>query len=79
MPADFLIDEHGRIVEACYGTDASDRISIERIERFLVRGLLKRAAWHRPPHQHQPTPACGMLIRQSANPSRQATHRSNRQ
>ncbi len=35
MPADFLIDEKGRIVETYYGSDAGDRIPIERIERFL--------------------------------------------
>lgn len=44
MPADFLIDEHGRIVETYYGSDAGDRIPIERIELFLARGLIRRAA-----------------------------------
>jgi peroxiredoxin len=44
MPADFLIDEHGRIVETWYGNDAGDRIPIERIELFLARGLIARAA-----------------------------------
>ncbi|HET7592230.1 MAG TPA: peroxiredoxin-like family protein [Rhodanobacteraceae bacterium] len=44
MPADFLIDEHGRIAEAYYGRDAGDRIPFERIELFLARGLLKRVA-----------------------------------
>ncbi len=44
LPADFLIDEHGRIVEAWYGRDAGDRIPLERIELFLAHGLLKRAA-----------------------------------
>ncbi len=44
MPADFLIDEHGRIVETYYGSDAGDRIPIARIESFLSRGVLKRAA-----------------------------------
>lgn len=42
MPADFLIDEEGRIVEAYYGGDAGDRLPFERIELFLARGLLKR-------------------------------------
>ncbi|MGN6513109.1 MAG: redoxin family protein [Lysobacteraceae bacterium] len=42
MPADFLIDEDGRIVEAYYGGDAGDRIPMERIELFLARGLLAR-------------------------------------
>lgn len=42
MPADFLIDEDGRIVETYYGSDAGDRIPFERIELFLVRGLIKR-------------------------------------
>lgn len=44
MPADFLIDEYGHIIEAYYGTDAGDRIPFERVELFLARGLLKRAA-----------------------------------
>lgn len=42
MPADFLIDEKGSIVEAYYGSDAGDHIPIERIELFLARGLAKR-------------------------------------
>jgi thioredoxin-dependent peroxiredoxin len=43
MPADFLIDEYGRIVEAYYGGDAGDRIPFERVELFLARGLIARA------------------------------------
>lgn len=42
MPADFLIDERGRIVETWYGSDAGDRIPMERVELFLARGLLER-------------------------------------
>ena len=42
MPADFLIDEDGRIVEVYYGSDAGDRIPLERVELFLARGLIKR-------------------------------------
>jgi peroxiredoxin len=42
MPADFLIDEHGRIVETYYGSDAGDRIPLERVELFLARGLMQR-------------------------------------
>jgi hypothetical protein len=50
MPADFLIDERGNIVEAYYGSDAGDHIAFERIELFLARGLISRAAAvpHRP-------------------------------
>lgn len=44
MPADFLIDEEGRIVEAYYGGDAGDRIPLERVELFLARGLIRRGA-----------------------------------
>ena len=44
MPADFLIDERGRIIEAYYGSDAGDRIPLERIEQFLQRGQYRRAA-----------------------------------
>ena len=35
MPADFLIDEHGRIVDTYYGADAGDHIPFERIEAFV--------------------------------------------
>jgi peroxiredoxin Q/BCP len=41
MPADFLIDEEGRIVETYYGSDAGDRIPFERVELFLARGLIR--------------------------------------
>ena len=44
MPADFLIDEDGYIVEAYYGGDAGDRIPFERVELFLARGLMQRTA-----------------------------------
>lgn len=37
MPADFLINEKGFVVEAYYGKDAGDHISFERIEQFLER------------------------------------------
>jgi thioredoxin-dependent peroxiredoxin len=43
MPADFLIDEEGRIVETYYGSDAGDRIPLERVELFLARGLIERS------------------------------------
>ncbi|MGA8258930.1 MAG: hypothetical protein WB783_01835 [Arenicellales bacterium] len=43
MPADFLIDEKGRIVDAYYGDDAGDRIPFDRIETFLARGLIRRS------------------------------------
>ncbi|HET7174724.1 MAG TPA: redoxin domain-containing protein [Gammaproteobacteria bacterium] len=42
LPADFLIDEQGDIVEAYYGSDAGDRIPFERVELFLARGLMQR-------------------------------------
>lgn len=43
MPADFLIDEAGHIVEAHYGRDAGDRIGFDRVELFLAKGLMQRA------------------------------------
>lgn len=43
LPADFLIDEEGRIVEAYYGKDAGDHIPFERVELFLAKGIVKRA------------------------------------
>lgn len=42
MPADFLIDEQGRIAETWYGRDAGDRIPLERVELFAARGLVRR-------------------------------------
>lgn len=42
MPADFLIDETGHLVEAYYGKDAGDHISFERIEQFLAEGLINQ-------------------------------------
>jgi len=44
MPADFLIDERGRIVEAYYGGDAGDRIPIERVGQVLNRRQYRRTA-----------------------------------
>ena len=44
MPADFLIDQHGRIVEAYYGRDAGDRIPLEHVEKLLSAARLRRAA-----------------------------------
>lgn len=35
MPADFLVDEQGYIVETYYGKDAGDHIPLERIEMFI--------------------------------------------
>ncbi|MCE5232113.1 MAG: redoxin domain-containing protein [Mizugakiibacter sp.] len=43
LPADFLIDENGRVVEAYYGRDAGDHIPFERVELFLARGLIRRS------------------------------------
>jgi thioredoxin-dependent peroxiredoxin len=42
MPADFLIDEQGNVVETYYGKDAGDHIPMERIELFAVRGLASK-------------------------------------
>lgn len=42
MPADFLIDGEGNIVETYYGEDAGDHIPMERIELFAVRGLASK-------------------------------------
>lgn len=43
LPADFLIDETGKLVEAYYGKDAGDHIPIERIELFAARGLAAKS------------------------------------
>ena len=44
MPADFLIDQDGRIVEAYYGSDAGDRIPLELVERLLPAARPRRVA-----------------------------------
>ena len=44
MPADFLIDGRGRIVEAYYGRDAGDRIPLQRVEALLRQDRSRRAA-----------------------------------
>ena len=35
LPADFLIDPQGQIVEAWYGTNAADNIGLDRILKFV--------------------------------------------
>ena len=42
MPADFLIDESGTVVETYYGEDAGDHIPMERIELFAARGMASK-------------------------------------
>jgi len=42
MPADFLIDEQGTVVETYYGEYIGDHIPMERIDLFSVRGLASR-------------------------------------
>lgn len=42
MPADFLIDDSGRIMDAYYGRDAGDRIPLERVEHCLARAGMRR-------------------------------------
>ena len=38
LPADFLIDDYGNIVEAYYGRDAGDHIPSERVYHFAYKG-----------------------------------------
>lgn len=40
MPADFLIDEHGSIVEAHYGEDLGDHIPFQRVDAFANHGRM---------------------------------------
>lgn len=40
MPADFIIDDKGRIVTAYYGRDAGDHVPFERIESFALHYLI---------------------------------------
>lgn len=42
MPADFLIDENGKIVEAYYGKDAGDHIPMVNVEAFLAKYMTRR-------------------------------------
>ena len=44
MPADFLIDGEGKLVETWYARDAGDHIPFERIELFVARDLIERSA-----------------------------------
>lgn len=44
MPADFLIDQNGRIVKAYYGRDAGDRIPLDQVERLLPAIRPRRVA-----------------------------------
>ena len=69
MPADFLIDEHGRIIEAYYGRDAGDHIPFERVELFVARGLLHRQAAASVESFAQAFPAA-----ESATPKRKTGH-----
>ncbi len=36
LPADFLIDENGRLVRCYYGTDAADHLPVEEIDAFAA-------------------------------------------
>lgn len=38
MPADFLIDEHGNVIEAYYGNDIGDHIPMARVMQFAGTG-----------------------------------------
>lgn len=44
LPADFLIDGEGRVVETYYGRDSGDHIPMGRVEAFAARPALT-AAW----------------------------------
>jgi len=35
VPADFLIDEHGKVVDLWYGRDTSDHIPLSRVDAFV--------------------------------------------
>ncbi|MBX2870060.1 MAG: redoxin domain-containing protein [Acidiferrobacterales bacterium] len=35
VPADFLLDNHGRVVDIWYGRDTADHIPLERIQSFI--------------------------------------------
>lgn len=43
VPADFLIDENGQVVDSWYGRDVSDHIPLTRVEAF-VRGDIGAAS-----------------------------------
>lgn len=42
VPADFLIDEDGRIAESWYGRDTSDHLPLERVQAFAEAGRQSR-------------------------------------
>lgn len=39
IPADFLLDSNGRLVESYYGRDIGDHIPFKKIERFIGEGM----------------------------------------
>lgn len=41
VPADFLIDEKGRIVDAAYGSDVGDHMPLQRVDRFVARDVMQ--------------------------------------
>jgi hypothetical protein len=41
VPADFLIDGNGNVVDLWYGRDTADHIPIERIHNFVNKELIK--------------------------------------
>ncbi|MBA1145598.1 AhpC/TSA family protein [Ectothiorhodospiraceae bacterium WFHF3C12] len=42
VPADFLIDEEGQVVESWYGRDTSDHLPLERVQAFAEAGRERR-------------------------------------
>jgi len=60
IPADFIIDEHGYILDAHYGEDASDNIPISQIEKRLLD--IKRPANKHNLHKIKERPALDFVL-----------------
>lgn len=43
MPADFLIDDEGKVLRAYYGKDIGDRMPFAMIEEVLAKNVIRRA------------------------------------
>jgi thioredoxin-dependent peroxiredoxin len=47
VPADFLLDENGKVVDLWYGRDTADHIPLERIQSFVKQLVMPLAASER--------------------------------
>src|SRR5699024_3006546 len=41
LPADFIIDKHGQVIEAWYGRYAGDRIPLDHVDLYIARSFAR--------------------------------------